>query len=136
MSLELAMLLLATILVASLWIPYIIGVNTYPIAAADPFARPPDLTQFPDWVQRANRAHLNLVEQYVPFAGAILMAHLLGFTSMAIQVAAVAFVILRIAHALGMIMGWARMPVRPILFTAGYLATIVVCVEIARLSFS
>ncbi len=135
MTVELMMLLLATVLVASLWVPYIIGVNMHPVAGVDSFARPPDLTQFPDWVHRAHRAHLNLVEQYVPFAGAILMAHLLGSTSVAIQAAAVAFVLLRAAHALGMIMGWARMPVRPILFTAGYLATIIICVEIVRLSF-
>lgn len=135
MSLELTMLLAATLLVASLWIPYIVGVNMHPIAGADPFARPPDHTQFPDWVQRANRAHLNLVEQYVPFAGAILIAHVLGVTSAAIATAAVAFVGLRIAHAAGMIMGWARMPIRPLLFTAGYLAVLVICVEIIRLSY-
>lgn len=70
----------------------------------------------------------------MPFAGAILMAHLLGVSSLAIQVAAVAFVLMRVGHALGMIMGWARMPIRPILFTAGYLATIIICVEIVRLS--
>ncbi|MFN3172416.1 MAG: MAPEG family protein [Hyphomicrobiales bacterium] len=136
MSIELIMLLAATMLVASLWIPYIVGVNMHPIAGADPFARPPDHAQFPDWVQRANRAHLNLVEQYVPFAGAILIAHVLGVTSTAMQVAAIAFVGLRLAHAIGMIMGWARMPVRPVLFTAGYLATIIICAEVVRLSFS
>lgn len=135
MSLELTMLLAATLLVASLWIPYIVGVNMHPIAGADPFARPPDHTQFPYWVQRANRAHLNLVEQYVPFAGAVLIAHLLGITSIAIQISAVAFVGLRLAHAIGMIMGWARMPVRPVLFTSGYVAILVICVEIIRLTY-
>lgn len=135
MSIELTMLLAATLLVASLWIPYIVGVNLHPIAGTDPFARPPDHAQFPDWVQRANRAHLNLVEQYVPFAGALLIAHVLGVTSIGVQTAAVAFVILRVVHATGMIMGWARMPVRPVLFTSGYVAILVICVEIIRLSY-
>lgn len=134
MSVEFAMLLVATLLVASLWIPYIVGVNMHPIAGADPFARPPDQSQFPNWVQRANRAHLNLVEQYVPFAGAILMAHALGVSSVATQIAASAFVLLRLVHALGMIMGWARMPVRPVVFTAGYVAILVLCAEIVRVS--
>ncbi|MEQ8656473.1 MAG: MAPEG family protein [Hyphomicrobiales bacterium] len=134
MSLEFTMLLVATLLVASLWIPYIVGVNMHPVAGTDSFVRPPDHSKFPDWVKRANRAHLNLVEQYVPFAAAILMAHMLGVSSFATQAAAVAFVVLRLVHALGMIMGWARMPLRPLVFTAGYVTILVVCAEIVRLS--
>ncbi|MFK7792263.1 MAG: MAPEG family protein [Devosiaceae bacterium] len=136
MTLETAMLLAATFMVASLWIPYIIGVNLHPIAGADPFARPPDNAQFPDWVQRANRAHLNLVEQYVPFAGALLLAQGLGVSSIAIGWAAAAFVVLRLGHAVGMIMGWARMPLRPLMFTSGYVCVIIICVEVARLSIN
>lgn len=134
MSIELTMLLAATVLVASLWIPYIVGVNMHPVANADPFARPADQRMFPDWVQRARRAHLNLVEQYVPFAVVVLIAHVMGVTSVIIQGATIAFVVLRAARAAGMIMGWARMPVRPILFTAAYVAILVVCVDVVRLS--
>lgn len=134
MSIELTMLLAATVLVASLWIPYIVGVNMHAVSGADPFVQPPDQRLFPNWVQRAHRAHLNLVEQYVPFAGAIIVAHLIGVTSPAIQWAAVVFVVLRLAHATGMITGFARMPVRPILFTAAYMAILTICFEIARLA--
>ncbi|MEO0991940.1 MAG: MAPEG family protein, partial [Pseudomonadota bacterium] len=63
MTAELFWLTLTAILAASLWIPFIVGVNMNPVDGQDNFLRPPDLTAYPDWVHRAHRAHLNLIEQ-------------------------------------------------------------------------
>ncbi len=117
---ELAVLTLLMILAASLWIPYIVGVNKHAIAGTDPFLRPTPLDQFPAWVHRANRAHLNLLEQGIPFAVLVLILHSIdGFTALTTWTAIV-FLGLRVLHAVGMISGVARMPWRPVLFTAGW----------------
>jgi uncharacterized MAPEG superfamily protein len=124
-SLELTVVVILTVLAASLWIPYIVGVNMNPQTGVDPFARPAALTGFPDWVHRAHRAHLNLLEQLLPFAVLVLIIDRLGATSVLTAGTAVVFLFLRIAHAVGMITGWARFPLRPILFTAGWLCCLV-----------
>ncbi|MEM1430211.1 MAG: MAPEG family protein [Pseudomonadota bacterium] len=129
MTPELTWLTLSAVLAASLWIPYIVGVNTMEPAAEpapSPFYRPPDLSEMPAWVHRAHRAHLNMIETLVPFAAVVLVAHIAGVTTGATVAAAVVFFWLRLAHAVGMISGWARMPMRPLLFTASWACTLVV----------
>ena len=122
MPTELLLLSILALFAASLWIPYIIGATSQPTTegAPDDFLRPPDLRHAPAWVHRAHRAHLNLIEQFVPFAVLVFLVDRLdGFTALTLWTS-VAFLILRIAHAVGMISGRARMPVRPILFTLGW----------------
>lgn len=116
---ELGIVFCLSILAASLWIPYIIGVTTDP-AEADNFTRPGDLTALRPWVHRAYRAHLNLLEQFLPFAVLVFLVDRLDAYSALTLWAAIAFFWLRVAHAVGMITGLARMPLRPILFTAGW----------------
>lgn len=121
---ELAVLAWLAILAASLWIPYIIGVNTDP-APPDNFTRPGDLNTLRPWVHRAHRAHLNLLEQAVPFAILVLLVDRVdGFTALT-ATTAIAFLALRIAHAAGMITGRAGFPLRPILFTAGWVCCLI-----------
>ncbi|WP_299403025.1 MAPEG family protein [uncultured Roseobacter sp.] len=119
LSTEMGILIMLCILAASLWIPYIVGVNTDP-APIDNFTRPGDLTQLRPWVHRAYRAHLNLLEQLLPFAILILIIDRLGGYSSLTYWTAIAFFWLRIAHAAGMISGLARLPLRPIIFTSGW----------------
>ena len=116
---ELGILACLSVLAASLWIPYIIGVNTE-AAAADPFARPVDLSALRPWVHRAHRAHLNLLEQLVPFAILVLLVDRSDAYSSLTYWTAIVFFWLRVAHAAGMITGIARLPLRPIIFTAGW----------------
>jgi DNA-binding transcriptional ArsR family regulator/uncharacterized protein YndB with AHSA1/START domain len=63
---ELGVLTCLTLLAASLWIPYIIGVNRHLPEGVNTFQRPHDGSSLPDWVMRANRAHINLLEQGCP----------------------------------------------------------------------
>jgi uncharacterized MAPEG superfamily protein len=80
---ELGVLTCLTLLAASLWIPYIIGVNMHLPQGINPFQRPHDGSGLPDWVIRANRAHINLLEQGLPFAILILILHQTGgFTTL------------------------------------------------------
>jgi uncharacterized MAPEG superfamily protein len=126
MTTEIFWLLLTCVLATSLWIPYIIGVNTSQFEGQETsFERPPDHRNMPAWVHRAHRAHLNLLEQFLPFAVIVLIAHELKVSTTVTQWCALLFFWLRVAHAVGMITGTARMPVRPLLFTAGWLVTLV-----------
>ncbi len=68
MTTELFYLLLTAILTGLLWIPVVIGYVTsrgllrpidYKIAPTSPL---------PEWVNRANRAHVNAVENFATFA--------------------------------------------------------------------
>lgn len=121
LSLELAMLALLAGLAASLWIPYIVGVNMHPQEGRDPFDRPPSLSEFPAWVHRAHRAHLNLLEQFLPFAVLVLLIHQIGAYSPLTYWTTIVFATLRVLHAVGMISGVVRFPARPLLFVGGWL---------------
>lgn len=126
MTTELTYLLLTALLAASLWIPFIVGVNATPAREVADFHRPPDIRQMPAWVHRAYRAHQNLLEQMMPFAVIVLVAHVLGVSTTATVWSSVAFFWLRIAHAVGMITGAAQFPARPIIFTAGWICIVVI----------
>lgn len=126
MTTELFWLLLTAILASSLWIPYIIGVNTAEYEGkASEFIRPPDHSKMPAWIHRSHRAHLNLLEQFVPFAVIVIAGHILQVSTVVTVWCAILFFVIRVAHAVGMITGKARMPVRPVLFAAGWLVTLV-----------
>jgi uncharacterized membrane protein YecN with MAPEG domain len=72
-------------------------------------------------MQRAYRAHLNLLEQRVPFALLILLVDRVdGFTALTYWTS-IAFFWLRVAHAVGYITGKAAFPLGPIIFTAGWI---------------
>ncbi|MEO0694160.1 MAG: MAPEG family protein [Pseudomonadota bacterium] len=126
MSVEMIYLTLTALLAASLWIPFIVGVNTQTVKDMSDFTRPPDLSDLPPWIHRAWRAHLNLIEQFLPFAVIVLIAHLQGVSTGVTVWASVAFFWLRVAHAAGMITGFARFPLRPIIFTAGWLCILLI----------
>ena len=59
MSIELAALLAIAFMSASLWIPFIVGVNMTPApeGAPSPFVVPPDPLKTKPWVARSFRAH-------------------------------------------------------------------------------
>lgn len=132
MTPELVWLTLSALLAASLWIPYIVGINTEPAHedAAGAFRRPPDLRDMRPWVHRAWRAHQNLLETLIPFAAVVLIAHLAEVSTAVTLWATVAFFWLRVLHAAGMISGLAGFPVRPIIFTASWLCTIAIGVQL------
>lgn len=133
MTPELFWLTMTILLAASLWIPFIIGVNTTEsLQHVTPDGRADHAKMVP-WVQRANRAHLNLLEQGMPFAALVLIAHLLGVSSALTVGAAAAFFWLRVAHAGIMLTMQKQIPIRPIVFTAGWICCVVLVVEILRL---
>ena len=81
MKTELIYLLLTAILTGLLWIPVVIGYVTRARAADARGLQAAPNSPLPDWVNRANRAHLNAVENFAPFAAVVLIAHVSGISS-------------------------------------------------------
>ena len=132
---EMGVLTWLMVLAACLWIPYIVGVNKYAVPGAEPFVRPTPLDQFPAWVHRAHRAHLNLLEQALPFAVLVLILNQIdGFTALTYWTAIVFFWV-RTIHAIGMIAGFAKMPLRPGLFLIGWLCCLIMAYAVFAAQF-
>ena len=86
----------------------------------------------PDWVNRANRAHLNAVENLAPFAVVVLIAQAIGFSSALTAICAAVFFYARLAHALFHLSGFSLLMARTVAFTVGWLAFIIFAVALLR----
>jgi len=128
MTTDLQYLAYTALLTASLWIPYIAAqVMTNGLLAPqnylDPKPRP-----VPLWGQRANRAHLNAVEAFAPFAALVLIAHVAGKADATTALCSVTFFWLRLAHA---VVYWLGLPyIRTLVFTLGWVAIVVLFLKV------
>jgi uncharacterized MAPEG superfamily protein len=130
MTTDLKYLAFTAILTASLWIPYIVAQGMTngllrPANYVDPAARP-----VPLWGKRANRAYLNAVESFAPFAALVIVAHVAGKADAMTAFWAASFFWLRLAHA---VVYWLAIPyVRTLVFTLGYVAVVGIFVEVIK----
>ena len=130
MSTELRYLAYTALLTAALWIPYIVAqvrANGFLSGEnyVDPAPRP-----VPLFGQRANRAHVNAVEAFAPFAALVLIAHVAGKENAMTAFWAIAFFWLRLIHA---VVYLAAIPfVRTIVFTLGFVAVCGLFFEVVR----
>jgi uncharacterized MAPEG superfamily protein len=126
MTSELKWLMYTALLAGSLWIPFIAGVNVTDFANKDQlFIRPPDASQMKPWVHRSLRAHQNLLEQLLSFAIVVLVGAVSHVSTSITVACSITFFWLRISHAIGMISGLARLPLRPMIYVAGWIVTLV-----------
>ena len=131
MTTELWYLFLTSVLLAVLWIPFIFGqvTNIGPLSSDD-YKNLRDVDTMPAWIRRANRAHVNLVEQFGAFAGLVVVAHLTNVSTGATVLAAAVFFWARIAHAVIMIAGIGVIMLRTLIFTVAWLCLMVIAWEI------
>jgi uncharacterized MAPEG superfamily protein len=131
MTTELTWLMCTALLAGSLWIPYVVGINTTDFEGKkEIFARPPDIGKMVPWVHRSYRAHMNLLEQLMPFAVIVLIGAVSKVSTPVTAWCAIIFFWLRVAHAIGMITGIARAPIRPLIYLGGWVAMIVMAWQI------
>jgi uncharacterized MAPEG superfamily protein len=130
MSIELKYLAFTAMLTASLWIPYIVsqimtnGALT-PQNYQDPTPRP-----VPLWGKRADRAYLNAVETFAPFAALVLLIQITNKADAMTAFWAACFFWARVVHA---IVYWLAIPfVRTIAFVVGYVCVIGLFVELMK----
>ena len=132
MTTELFYLLLAALLTGVLWIPVVIGYvssrgslkpSDYKVAPTAPL---------PAWVNRANRAHVNAVENLAPFATVVLIANAVGVSTSITEISAAVYFYARAAHALIHISGFSLFMARTVAFTVAWVAFITFAVELLR----
>jgi uncharacterized MAPEG superfamily protein len=122
MTPDLKYLAFTAILTASLWIPYVIAQvsNNGPLKPQnylDPTQRP-----LPPWGKRADRAYLNAVEGFAPFAALVIVAQVAGKANATTAFWAMSFFWLRLAHAIIYLLGIPYL--RTIVFTLGWVAIV------------
>ena len=62
-----------------MWLPYILAaIKTFGLKRMAGAYPTPAYTALPQWAQRLNRAHMNLVENIGPFAALVIVAQLTG----------------------------------------------------------
>jgi uncharacterized MAPEG superfamily protein len=130
MTSELWYLFLTSVLLTVLWIPYIAGsMMTAGLLTPEEY-RVGRHVDFPHWVKRADRAHVNLVEQFGAFAGLVVVAQFLNIHNAATAWCAATFFWARIVHAIVYISGFDRFMARTVIFTIAFLALVVFAWEI------
>ena len=132
MSTELLYLLLTSVLLALMWIPHIVGQVSWggPLRPEE-YKTLRDSSAAPDWVKRANRAHVNLVEQFGAFAGIVVVGHLAGVSTTVTVWCAALFFWLRIVHAIVMLAGVSVIRIRTLIYTVAFIVLLVYAWEIA-----
>lgn len=120
MTTELSYLAYTAALTAALWIPYVVCqvMTNGPLVPGnyrDPTPRP-----LPLWGRRADRAYLNAVEVFAPFAVLVIVVHLTGKSSHMTAFWAALFFWMRLVHA---VVYWFAIPyIRTLAFAAGFVA--------------
>ena len=118
------------ILTASLWIPHVVAqVVTNGFLArpnyVDPTPRPVLV-----WGKRADRAYMNAVETFAPFAAVVIIAHLTGKANAMTAFWAMWFLWMRFAHAA---VSLTAIPyIRTLVFTLGYVAVVGIFREVIK----
>ncbi len=125
MTAELRWLVLTAIFAASLWIPYVVGVNVTDFPGkSELFVRPPDPSKMKPWVHRALRAHLNLLEQLPPFAIVVLVGAVTRVSNPVTAWCAALFFWIRVVHAIGYVSSRPAPLSRPLLYLSGWVVTL------------
>ncbi len=130
MTTELFYRLFTAILTGVLWIPVVIG-----YVSSRGFLKPSDYkvaptSPLPDWVNRANRAHVNAVENFATFAAVVLIAHAVGVSTPVTEISAAVYFYARAAHAVIHISGFSLFMARTVLFTVAWVAVIAFAIEL------
>ena len=130
MSTDLKFLAFTAMLTAALWIPYVVSqvmTNGFlqPQNYVDPAPRP-----LPLWGRRADRAYLNAVEVFAPFAALVIVAHIAGKANAMTAFWAVCFFWLRLAHAVVYLLAWPW--IRTVIFTLGFVCVAGIFWEIIK----
>ncbi len=132
MTTELVYLTLTAMLTGVLWIPVVIGYVSARGALQPSDYKKAPTSPLPDWVNRANRAHLNAVESFAPFAAVVLVGRAAGISDAATAASAAVFFWARLAHALVHVTGFSSFRARTLLFTAGWCAFMAFAIDVLR----
>ena len=132
MKTEILYLVLTALLTGTLWVPVVIGyVRARGALRPEDYAVAPT-SPLPAWVQRANRAHVNAVESFAPFAAVVLAGAALHVSTSVTAAAAAVYFFARLAHAIVHISGTGFLRARTLLFSIGWMAFVALAIETLR----
>ena len=94
---DLKMLAFTAALTAVFWLPYILA-HIKNVGFGPALTYKADATPLPPWATRAKKAHYNAVENLVPFAALVIVAHLIEATNDMIVMATIVYFWARVAH--------------------------------------
>ena len=132
MGTELTYLACSAGLCAFMWVPYVLArLASWGLAATVGYPETPP--NVPSWARRLHRAHNNMVENLVPFAALVLVAHAADVSSGMTVFGAALFFYARFAHALVYTLGipWFR----TLAFVGGYLGMLLILVALINSSY-
>jgi uncharacterized MAPEG superfamily protein len=130
MKTELYYLLLTAMLTGLLWIPVVIG-KTKTLGPLTPERyKSESKAPLPDWVNRANRAHLNALENLPTFAVVVLVAQFANVSTPTTVWCAEIYFLARLAHVIVHIIGFGQFMLRTVLFTIGWIAFFVYAIVV------
>ncbi len=132
MTSELFYLLLTAILTGVLWIPVVIGYVTSRGLLTPQDYKVAPTSDLPDWINRANRAQLNAVENFGQFSAVVLIAHLADVHTGVTVFCASAYFYIRVIHAVLHISGFSYFNSRTVAFTLSFAAFLVYALEVLR----
>jgi len=129
MSTDLRYLAYTAMLTAALWIPYVIArVTTHGLKASDYVD--PTQPPLPNWGKRADRAFMNAIESFTPFAALVLIAQAAGKADATTALLSVAFFWTRVAHA---VVYWLGIPfIRTLVFGLSFACVVAMFVEVIK----
>ena len=123
MTPELTYLAWTAFLTGALWLPYVAAqVMANGFLTPQDYADPASPRPLPPWGLRANRAQMNAVETFAPFAAMVLILQVSSQTNATTATLCMAFFWLRLIHAVVHLMGWPY--IRTIVFTLGWLVEV------------
>ena len=128
LSVEVRLLVYTAFICLLLWVPHILAViRHYGLSRATGYPAV-DYGELPQWAQRANRAHLNLVENLAPFAVLVLVAQLSGAANEWTVLGARLFFWARMVQ---VAVHWAGIPMlRTLAFAVGWAGNILIAAQI------
>ena len=130
MTTDLTYLAWTAMLTAALWIPYIVCQVMTNGFLEPPNYVDPEQRAVPLWGKRANRAQINAVEAFAPFAALVLVAHVAGKADAMTAFWAACYFWLRLIHAIVYLLGIPY--IRTLVFTLGFVAIVGIFVEVIK----
>ena len=131
MTTELTYLFLTSLFLTLAWVPHIVGqVMVQGLLTPNDYTNLREQSDFPAWVRRANRAHINLVEQFAAFAALVLMAHVLEISTSTTAMAAAVYFWSRVAHFVVFIAGVTVLMARTVIFSVSWIAILVLAAAV------
>ena len=128
MTIELTYLTYTAVLCLLLWLPYIgAGAMKFGFLTSQDYKVPSQREHAP-WVERAHRAHLNLIENLPSFVALILIAHVAHISNETTQMAAAMFFWSRAFQTLVHWLGTAYL--RTLAFFVGWLSQLMIAYQI------